>query len=137
MERITALQTLYARYEETVRELQKNAKPFAGIFGWGDDPRNDPCHVRFYEDVGAMVDSLREAEEAVRFEATCWLISAPARCAVKEAVWFQFAAQGHGKLLIPKLTPVHRQELRELFEKAVPRRQRLPVQDEIYKLLKQ
>ncbi len=135
MERIAALRQRYAWYEETVRELQKTAKPFAGIFGWGDDPRNDLCHVQFYEDIGTMTAQLEDAEEAVQFAAARWLIAAPTECAVKEALWFQLAAQGHCKLLIPRLTPAHRRELKELFDQRIPRRQRLPVQEEVYKLL--
>lgn len=137
MERIQALRERYAQYEETVGHLRKNSPPFAGFWGWGDDPRNDPCHTRFYEDVGTMVEALLASgpEEAVVYEAARWLLAAPSECGHKDAAWFQYAAQGHCRRLIPLLTAEHRVELARLFDEICPRRERLPVQKEIYKLL--
>lgn len=137
MERIDALKARYARYEETVRQLRKNAPPFAGFWGWGDDPRNDPCHTQFYEDVGVMMEALLSScpEEAVAYQAARWLLAAPAECGQKDAAWFQYAAQGHCRELIPLLTPAHCAELARLMDETTPRRERLPVQTKIYKQL--
>lgn len=138
MERIAALKSRYAQYEQEAREVKKNAPPFAGFWGWGDDPRNDPCHARFYEDVGAWTANLAASrpDGAVVYEAARWLLLAPAECGEKEARWFQYAAQGHCKLLIPLLSREQCGALADLFDQYYPRRERLPVQTELYKLLK-
>ena len=45
------LQEIYSEYIQTIAQVYREAKPMDGLFGWGDDPRKDPCHMRFYEGV--------------------------------------------------------------------------------------
>lgn len=139
MEQLSALQACYARYEETVTRLYREAPAFAGFWGWGDDPRNDPCHARFYEDVGAIAEAIAASgsEEAAVYQAARWLLEAPAKSGSKDAVWFEYAAQSHCGKLIPLLTAEHCAELVRLFEECYPKRERLPAQRELHKRLRQ
>lgn len=135
MERIQQLKERYARYEQEAQAVRQKAAPLAGLWGWGDDPRNDPCHSRFYDEVGALAGELAQAEEAVVFEAVRWLLSAPEHCECADAQWFEYAAQGHCRALIPRLSREHRALLLEYFDAQYPKRERLPVQAEIGKFL--
>lgn len=138
MEKLQQLKDIYQKYVEEVAKVYKDAKPMDGLFGWGDDPRKDPCHMRFYEDVekwakafGAETLTRDRAYEAVRF-----ILETPAAYREKNCFWFMYAAQGHARELIPLLDRTQCALLRDFYDDAYPKRDRMPVQKDVYKLLK-
>ena len=132
------LKERYTRYEETVKKVRENAPAAAGLFGLGDDPRKHPCHGEFYEDVGRWTaDFLATGPDAqMAHQAVSWIIRAAAEHRDQEVYWFMYAAHGHCRDLIPLLSRTDCAELVRFYDDHYPRRDRMPVQKEIYKLLK-
>lgn len=138
MEMLKQLQMRYGRYVEEAAAVAEKAPAMAGFLGFGSDPRNDPCHVRFYEDVGQWVQDFcaagSDADGAYR--AVHWMLTAAAAHRDEPSYGFLYAAQGHCKELIGCLSREHCAELMKLYDALYPRRNRMPVQQEIYKLLR-
>ena len=64
-----------------------------------------------------------------------WMLEIPYFYAGEEARWYLLAAQKHAALLIPEMDADEKRRLGAWFGTLVPRNQRLPVQDEIIRLL--
>ena len=132
------LKEIYESYIEQVAKVMKNASAFDGVFGWGDDPKKNPCHMEFYERVENYVQQLLQnapTEDAV-FETADWIIRTAADHKGKATYWYMFAAHGLCKDLIPLLTSAHCASLRDFYDEHYPKFDRLPVQRDLYKLLK-
>lgn len=132
---MTQLQTLYKDYIQQCRKVSIEAPYGAGIISSGKDPRNHPCHDAFYNAVETIVtqaaaDHAAELEQMVR-----WMLEVPYFYANEDACWYLLAAQNHVKLLIPKLEKEARKQTGLWYSRLVPKRERLPVQEEILKLL--
>lgn len=128
-------------YETYVREAEKayrDAGPVDGLFGWGEDPRKDPCHMRFYEGVEAWVRAFRasEPDREESFAAVSVLLRMPQEHRKSPCFWFMFAAQGLGVELIEGLNGEQCAQLRDFFDEAYPKRERMPVQKDVYRRLK-
>jgi len=132
------LRDIYSKYVADVAKVYKDAKPMDGLFGWGDDPRKDPCHMRFYEDLERWVGefSAEQPDRARVYEAVRFIMETPAAYRGKHCFWFMYAAQGLVRELIGQLDRSQCQQLRAFYDEAYPKRDRMPVQKEVYKLLK-
>lgn len=135
---VQQLKDRYADYIKDVQKVYKNAKPMDGLFGWGDDPRKDPCHMRFYEDLEQWAqDFLASAPaRAEVHEAVCFILETPAKHRDTPCFWFMYAAQGLTREMIPMLEASQCGQLRQMYDENYPRRDRMPVQKEVYKRLK-
>lgn len=135
---VQQLKEIYTKYEQALAKVYKDAKPMDGLFGWGDDPRKDPCHMRFYEDAEQWVSSFQAAgpRQPDVYEAVRFIIETPAAHREQHCFWFMFAAQGLTKELIPLLDGSQCAQLRAFYDEAYPKRDRMPVQKDVYKLLK-
>ena len=138
MPQLEELRGLYAAYEKKAANVHKNAPRYAGIFGLGNDPRNHACHEMFYEDVGTWVqDFLKEKpspEETA--QAVRWILEAATLCRNPVVCGYLYAAQGHSVKLIPALSQEESRELLEWYDRSYPERDRMPVQQEIFALLR-
>ena len=132
------LRQRYERYIEEAIDIRKKAGPLAGIFGMGNSPQNDPGHVFFYEDVHRWVDAFLETEpdETDSFTAARFLICAPAELGQADSYWMMYAAHGLAKPLVPRLTARDCAYLRDFYDENYPKKERMPVQSELYKMLK-
>ena len=132
------LQEIYSEYIQTVAQVYREAKPMDGLFGWGDDPRKDPCHMHFYEGVEKWAEDFLktdpDAEET--FRAVRFILEAPKEHREEKSYWFLFAAQGLTRKMIPRLTKEACNFLRSYYDENYPKRDRMPAQNEVYKLLK-
>lgn len=132
------LKEIYESYIQKVAKVMKNASAVDGLFGWGDDPRKHPCHMEFYEAVEDYLQQLLQnspSEDAV-FEAADLIIRTAADHKGKATYWYMFAAHGLCKDLVSLMTPVHCAGLRDFYDDNYPKIERLPVQRDLYKLLK-
>lgn len=138
MEMVQQLKELYSKYLQDVAKVYQDAKPMDGLFGWGDDPRKDPCHMRFYEDVERWMKAFQagEHDQPAVYEAVRFIMTFPADHREDHSFWFTYAAQGLAREMIPQLTKEQCVQLRDLYDEAYPKRDRMPVQKEVYKLLK-
>lgn len=51
-----ALAACMEEYDREIRQAVSQLRPGDGFMGLGRDPRREPCHLRFYESAGALVD---------------------------------------------------------------------------------
>lgn len=131
------LQALYTNYAETVKEIRKKAKPFDGFLGFGNDPRKDPCHEAFYEAVAQWAEGFaaQQPQQEALLTAAFFLLEEPLRYREQECYWYMFAAHAHLKPLIPLLTRENARCVQARFEELYPKRERMPLQKELLKLL--
>ena len=122
------------RYNEAVRAVRAALRPGDGLLGFGRDPKKEPCHMAFYEEVGEAVSRMAqdgltpgEAQEAVRFLVT--LAQAEEYFDLTQPM--REAVQGHARALVPFLEPEAARELAAWYDKTYPRRRRLPVQNQL------
>lgn len=131
------LRKMYADYLEQADKVRKSAPAFAGVFGLGDDPRKHPCHMEFYQNaekwVKEFVDSQPAQEQAL--EVAEFLLEEPKKNAGKEGYWFLYVCVGFVRELIPFLSAGSCKTLAQRMNVLYPRRERMPVQQETFKLL--
>lgn len=132
------LKERYQQYDEEATAVRKNSSPADGLFGFGNDPKNHPCHERFYDDVGKWTKAFltQKPDPQQNFEAARFLITAPTTCSSKESYWMMYAAQGWCRELVRLLDADGCASLRELYDEMYPKRDRMPVHQELYKALK-
>ena len=131
------LKERYLCYDEEATLVRKKASPADGLFGFGNDPKNHPCHELFYEDIGkwtkAFLETRPDAQDTLA--AARFLIEAPKTRASRESYWMMYAAQGWCRELVGLLDADGCAELRTLFDELYPKRDRMPVQLELLKTL--
>lgn len=135
------MQQLKQRYEAYVEEaiaIRKHAGPLAGMLGLGGGPQNDPKHIFFYEDVQKWVANFlkRDPDTAAREEAVAFILRAPVEVGQADSYGMMYAAHGLVRELIPGLSAECCAGLQEYYDAHYPKRERMPVQREVYKLLK-
>jgi len=134
----TVLEQLKQRYLQYEKEAEKAMKE-AGrhLWGWGDDPRNDACHIRFYEDVELWVQKFEASKpnNSQLYNALYWILTVAAEQGTEATYWYLYAIHGHCKGLIPMLEKEQKVVLKAYYDEHYPRRDRMPVQQAVYKLL--
>ena len=131
------LQGYYARYEEKLRKLYEKLSPIAAIFGSSDHPKDAPCNEEFYENVENWIKAFLAATPAQQDveEVAAWVLMLAKENREKKTYWFCYALHGLAKDLIPLMSRGKALELQKQFDDAYPKREWLPIQREIYKLL--
>ena len=139
MTQLEQLYALYGAYEEKAKQVRSRASRFAGAFGLGDDPRKHGCHEQFFEDVGRWSRDflICEPEPQALLRAVRWILEAADRHRNTDMFGYLYAAQTHTLELIPRLSREESKELLIWYEKTYPEEERLPVQQEICRLLRQ
>lgn len=134
---LTQLKTIFTDYDAAVREVRKKARAFDGILGLGKDPRRDPCHEQFYNAVGKWAEEFLATEPSQEDlkAAALLLVEEPKNYEGKESFWFMFAAQGHIKPLIGPMSPENCRVVKASLEANYKKRDRMPLQKELLKLL--
>lgn len=138
MTALEELKGIYSEYEEKLAKVAEAASVFAGAFHMRDDPRNHACNELFYEkaeqwaaDFSQSDASAEDAAEAVR-----WILNYSAQNRESRTYWYTYAAQKHAAGLIPMLRPADAGSILEAFSAQYEKKNWLPVQEELVKLLK-
>ena len=129
------LEQLYRDYIAQCRKLSAAEPIGARFLSPGKDARNHPCHQEFYDSVRNLLEQflqqgIDEGEHMLR-----WMLEAPYLHAGEEAQWYLLAVQRHAVLLIPGLDAPTRRRIGRWYKKLVPSHQRLPIQDELIRML--
>ena len=137
-EKLQELRERYRQYDEPANAVKKKSSMFDGFLGFGNDPRRDPCHGQFYEDVGNWMQAFLtlSPQPQQAYDAAYHLITAPRTCATQESYWMMYAAQGWCRQLVDRLDSRGCAGLQAVYDELYPKRDRLPVHEELYKMLK-
>lgn len=132
------LKACYAAYLAAVEKAEKNKSTWNGAFGLGTSTKDHPCHDDFYEAMEAWCEtflekkpSRSEAEEAVRY-----IFEMSEAHRGKLPYWYMYAAHGFTRPIIPMVSAEFAKEMRVWYNERNPRQDRMPVQREVFKLLK-
>lgn len=130
------LQELIDAYVDWTREQQKSEKKVQVYLGFRDD--NHPNHNAFYEAVGRWAQDYpsSEPDPAQRMAALRLLLFAAAEHRGSQAEWYLTAIQNHAKILINDLSSEEKKEMAKEYRMRYPSGKRVPLQNEIYKLLR-
>ena len=138
MEMLELLKQHYEAYDEKAARVRRETKGFGGVWGMGEDPKNHPCHVEFYEAVGRMVVDFLETnpDSAQVAQAAKFILEAADLRRKEDSYWFAFAAQGHVIPMIAWMEPAACRELVQWYDTCYKKLERMPVQRDMYKKLK-
>lgn len=133
------LKDQYVKYLSEAEQARRKAGLCDGLFGMGNDPRKHPCHGSFYEAVETWAAGfLKEnpcGDECA--EAAAWILKAADLYRENQDVfWYMYAAQIHALPIIAKLNRADAKHLLQWYDRAYPARDRMPVQDQVYRALK-
>lgn len=135
---VEQLRKRYTDYAEQVQQLRKNARVTDGMFGMGEDPKKDPCHMAFYENVAGWIDDFcatsPTAEAAA--EALLLMLEAPAGQEKKDSYWMMFAALGLARKMVPLLDKAGAEAAFVRMGELYPAHLRMPAQEQLYRDLK-
>lgn len=129
------LKEIYSHYYDEALKVRAKAPILAGIWGMGKDPRNDRCHDEFYEAVEKWVGNF-DGDAAAALEAVKWILGAALVNKNRDTYWHLFAAHGLTLPLIEKLDTADCKELFSWYDASYPKRERLPLQQQVWKALK-
>ena len=138
MEYTDRLNARIDEYIAKVEDLMLKKGAFDGLFGLGHHPKNDPCHGVFYEDVKKLVDEFvagSHTEEEAESLAETLIKADSVRGNLPEVQMMYIPIQGLVIPLVPMLSEAKKKELGEWYVKYVPRRMRMPVQNNLCKAL--
>lgn len=132
------LKACYAAYLAATEKAEKNKSTWNGAFGIGASTKDHPCHDMFYEEMERWCEafvakgpSQAEAEEAVRF-----IFETSENYRDQLPYWYMYAAHGFTRPIIPMVRAEFAREMRIWYNDRHPRQERMPVQREVFKLLK-
>jgi len=131
------LKNLYTEYAQKVKEVRKAARPFDGVFGFGNDPRNNPCHEEFFAAGGQWAEQFAAAgpDQAQLLEAALFILEEPLQYKDRECYWYMFASHASLKPLIGVMTPETAAQVLSRFRELYPKRDRMPLQKQLLKAL--
>ncbi len=136
---IEILKNQYELYLAEALEARRKAGICDGLFGMGKDPRKDACHERFYHAIENWTAEFLNQETTAqqKAEAAAWILKAADRHRGEmDVYWYLYAAHLHAIPIIEKLETEPAKELLQWYDQAYPARERMPVQDQVYRALK-
>lgn len=135
---LARIERLLEEYLSDCDRLARERKPNE-LFGLKFGPSDNPRHERFAEDMAAFFgDFAAQDPDSGAVRALLGkLYRAPEDYpGTRSAYWMLIAVQAHTRELIPLLEKQDAAALLKDYERLWPRHMRLPVQDELLKLLK-
>ena len=132
------LKQCYERYIAAAEKAEQKKSAWDGAFGMGSSTKDHPCHDDFFEAMEAWSQaflaknpSQAEAQEAIRY-----IFEMSESFRGKLPYWYMYAAHGFTRPIIPLVSPRFAKDMRVWYNERNPRPDRMPVQREVFKLLK-
>lgn len=136
---LASLKEIYEAYEQALNNAYEQASPYHGLLGQGSlgDPRFDPCNRAFYDKVGQWVADFAASGPSAdaAYQVSRFLLEAAGTNKKARTYWYYLVCQGYVSKLVPLLSRENCADLRDRYGKAYPKRERLPIQDQLYKQL--
>ena len=132
------LKACYERYIAAAEKVWKERSAWDGALGIGASSKDHPCHMDFYEAVEGWVARFLENDPAPETaeEAIAYVVKTSEIYKGQFTYWTMFAAQGLMRPLVSLVSPSFAAQMRKWYDAHMPRRDRLPVHKDLYKLLK-
>ena len=132
-------QGIIETYIEELDKAEKNRKPGSGLFGIGHGPGDYPCHEEMDRQVAELAEEIAEGDAAADEIAEIVkpvLQAEESRPWPEAARWAVMATQRHVLPLIARMSAADRETMLAWYEKAYPKRRRMPLQKQILEELK-
>lgn len=132
------LKQCYARYVAAAEKAEKTKTTWNGAFGIGVSVKDHPCHDVFYEEMEHWCGEFlkKQPTQAEAEEAVAFILKTTESYRGKLPYWYMYAAHGFARPLIPLVSPGFAAGMRVWYNTYYPRPDRMPVQQEVFKLLK-
>ncbi len=140
MTELEQIRGIYENYQETLKQVIRDAKPFAGFMGIGSGPKDDPCHRKFLQDLEAAIRAFLSEGIGEEAAAACAGYILGAQASVGEdsmCYWTMLAAHGQAEPLLPLLSKESAARLALQYDRDMPRRARMPMQEKMLKTLRE
>ena len=131
---------LYQQYLEQAMKAEQNQKLTDGMFGFGKRAADDPCHTAFNESLQDMMAQFADEkpDSTATAEVLAYIYRMPTEHQNPLSIyWMLIAAHGTTEKLIGHLTPKDASVLLTEYGNLYRRWERLPVQKNIYRALKE
>ena len=132
------LKQCYETYLTEAEEVWDNRPDWAGMLGFGASTKDHPCHTVFFTSVEAWVENFVKSNPAPELaeEAVSYILEAAEPHKNKFSYWALYADHGLARPIIPFVSPQYAARMRVWYNEHYPRRDRLPVHKDLFKLLK-
>ena len=132
------LKACYEKYIAEADKVWKNRSGWDGLLGIGSSSKNHSCHVEFFVAVQDWVDSFLKGDPAQETAeaAVTYVLQTSELYKGQFTYWSMYAAHGLMRPLIGLVSPQFAARTRKWYEEHIPRPDRLPVQKDLFKLLK-
>lgn len=137
---IIELEKCYSDYIVFANKNVRNASVGDGLLGMGKSPTDAAGHDVFFEKVEEITDRFVAQKDCHEFAFDFAKIILTHAATVNESdpsYWYMFASHVHAQKVIGLISTEKRHELAILYNQLYPKNKRLPVQNKIYKALKQ
>ncbi len=129
---MTATENLHRIYEEYEEKLQSLKIPgIVELLNISADPKKDAYDREFAAGIAQWVERFQPGGPEEIAEAVSWILEYPAAHRNGRSYWMTYAVQKEILPLIPRLSAAQAGTIHAAFTAAYPKRERLPVQNQI------
>lgn len=127
---------MIANYLKKFESVQAKAGPLGGLFGFGNNPKNDSCHTDFFESLDSYIASLTDiSPEDAKAVVMTVMEAALDKTQCDCCHWTFVAAEKCVIRLTDRLSAEDKEQLFLWYGKQVPRRMRMPIEKELMQAL--
>ena len=134
---VVELESIFRHYIDSVEQLHRSVNPLRSALGLREAEIHYSGHMDFYSAVDQWIDAFLQGpiDEDTIEQALEIILFTAAKYKKSTALWYLIAVQEFSKPLIKELPKERKDAIRNKYKKAYPRGKRLPLQNDIYKLL--
>ena len=132
------LKACYEKYIAEAEDVWKKRSAWDGAFGIGSSSKNHPCHTIFFEELEKWAENFANSNPAPQEAeaAMTYILEAAEPYKKQVPYWALYAAHGMARPLVAFVSPQYAAKTRIWYNQLYPRKDRLPVHQDLFKLLK-